>query len=231
MTATRTRTLRWSSALTLCLLLASPLVHAADKDGRFSIKGVGLATCEQYLAEAEKGTNFYFMFGGWLDGYLSAINQAAPQTYDVAPWQVTDLLAALIADHCKEHPKQRFFAVVNAMAGRLMDDRLQTHSDPIEAKAGDKTVKVYKEVMRRAQEALQTKGFYSSTLDGLFGPNTQKAFEAYQRKEGLEVTGLPDQLTLLRLLEPFGPVPTAPAANPPAATAPPGAIPAPGLSQ
>lgn len=188
-------------ALVLSGLLSPLALQAADTEGNFAVKGAGLASCEQFVAERGEKSNLYWMFGGWLDGYLTAINQFAPDTYDIAPWESTDLLAALIENYCKQNPEQNFFSIANALAGRLMEDRLQTQSPPVEAKARGQSIRLYQETLRRAQQALKDRGHYTGTVDGLFGPQTQQAIEDFQRKQGLKVTGLPDQLTLLRLLK------------------------------
>lgn len=188
------------TALALSCLLTPLTLAAADKEGNFAVEGAGLASCENFVAERAKKSNVYWMFGGWLDGYVTAINQFAPDTYDITPWETTDLLTALIENHCKQNPNHNFFFVANALAGRLMEERLQSKSPPVEAKAGNQSTMVYQETLRRAQQALKDRGHYSGTIDGLYGPQTQKALETFQQKQGLQVTGLPDQLTLLRLL-------------------------------
>ena len=58
---------------------------------------------------------------------------------------------------------------------------------------------IYKAILLRAQELLASAGYYSGTPDGQFGPATQEALESYQRELKLEITGLPDQRTLLSL--------------------------------
>jgi len=52
---------------------------------------------------------------------------------------------------------------------------------------------------RRLQQALRTRGFYSGFIDGIFGAQTRAAIEAYQRAEGLAVTGYLTQEQILRL--------------------------------
>ena len=184
----------------MCCSLMPLTLPAADEEGSFAVKGAGLASCERFIAERTEKSNVYWMFGGWLDGYLTAVNQFAPDTYDITAWETTDLLVALIENHCKQNPDHNFFFVVNSLAGRLMQDRLQSKSTPVEATAGDQKVTLYQEALRRAQQALKEQGHYNGTVDGQFGPQTRRAIEAFQRQQNLKVTGLPDQLTLLRLL-------------------------------
>jgi len=47
-------------------------------------------------------------------------------------------------------------------------------------------------------------GLYDGKPDGKFGAATRKAVEIIQRQKELEVTGVPDQGTLLRLFRPHG---------------------------
>ena len=57
---------------------------------------------------------------------------------------------------------------------------------------GDPTVK-------EVQETLRELNFYGGEVDGLFGPNTRVAIEAYQSKMGLRVTGTVDESLLDQL--------------------------------
>jgi peptidoglycan hydrolase-like protein with peptidoglycan-binding domain len=57
---------------------------------------------------------------------------------------------------------------------------------------GDPTVK-------EVQETLRELNFYGGEVDGLFGPNTRVAIEAYQSKMGLPVTGSVDDSLLDQL--------------------------------
>ena len=58
-------------------------------------------------------------------------------------------------------------------------------------------------VVQQVQEILKTLGFYSGTVDGLQGPNTQKAIDVYRSKVGLASGGIDDAL-----LEQLGATPT-----------------------
>jgi peptidoglycan hydrolase-like protein with peptidoglycan-binding domain len=57
---------------------------------------------------------------------------------------------------------------------------------------GDPTVK-------EVQETLRELNFYDGEVDGLFGPNTREAIEAYQAKMGMSVTGSVDDSLLDQL--------------------------------
>jgi peptidoglycan hydrolase-like protein with peptidoglycan-binding domain len=64
--------------------------------------------------------------------------------------------------------------------------------EPPRQVAGDPMVK-------KVQKTLKELNFYSGEVDGLFGPNTREAIEAYQAKMGMAVTGAVDD-SLLDLL-------------------------------
>jgi len=50
-------------------------VPAADKGDRFAALGAGIASCSRFLEARNSQSKEYFLFGGWIDGYLSAHNQ------------------------------------------------------------------------------------------------------------------------------------------------------------
>jgi len=41
------------------------------------------------------------------------------------------------------------------------------------------------------QEALSERGFYTGSIDGLYGPKTESAIKQFEREAGLQVTGRP----------------------------------------
>ncbi len=133
---------------------------------------------------------------------MTDINQCSPETYDVTPWQSQNLLAVLSEKFCAKNPGASFFAVANKMIVELRDDRLRESSAPIVAAVGERTIRIYRKTLRRVQVLLEKGGHYQGGIDGLFGPNTQRALESYQKQVGLTVSGLPDQATLFKLLSP-----------------------------
>ena len=176
--------------------------RAADSGGQFAVEGIGGSTCESFVAAKSESSDAYWMFLGWLDGYMTGINQYAPETYDITPWQSQNLLAALFEKFCARNPGANFFAVANKMVVELRDDRLRESSAAIVAAVGERTIGLYRETLRRVQVRLEEGGHYQGEVDGLFGPKTRRALESYQKQVGLTVTGLPDQATLFRLLSP-----------------------------
>ncbi len=186
----------------LAATLMSLEARAADSGGQFAVEGIGGSTCESFVTAKSESSDAYWMFLGWLDGYMTGINQYSPETYDITPWQSQNLLAALFEKFCATNPGANFFAVANKMIAELRDDRLRESSVLVVAKVGERSIGVYRETLRRAQVQLKEGGHYQGEVDGLFGPNTQRALESYQKRVGLTVTGLPDQATLLKLLRP-----------------------------
>lgn len=55
------------------------------------------------------------------------------------------------------------------------------------------------ELMRSVQQKLQAQGFYSGSIDGLYGSQTAAAIRRYQVAEGLKVTGELNPQTLSKL--------------------------------
>jgi len=190
------------SFLLLCCLLVPATALGADKDGRFAVKGAGLGNCQAFVAAHKDKTNAYFVFGGWLDGYMTAVNKYSSDTFDIVSWESTELLAALINNHCQKNPNDNYFRVVDSMLVLLKEDRLRESSPLVSAEVDDRTVKVYRSTLRRIQLALRDLGHYDGAVDGQFGPKTQAAIAAYQKSQGMEPSGLPLQLTLLKLLRP-----------------------------
>ena len=184
----------------LSLMACCSPVAAVDEDREFAIKGLGLANCERFVEARNAQSREYFRFGGWINGYLSATNRYEGQTFDVAPWQSTGLLAGWLARFCENNPDVPFVRAMAMMVNALGKERLTTRSERVEARVGDATVHVYESVLRRVQERLSEEGHYEGAATGNFDNQTQDALERFQRDAGLEPTGLPDQATLAKLL-------------------------------
>lgn len=175
-------------------------VRAEDPNGRFAVKGAGTLPCKVLTAEREKKSNGYFLIGGWLEGYLSAHNRYVDDTFDITSFESTELLLAVIGDHCAKHPEDRLYPVVNAMIAKLADDRLRATSERVQVSDGTRTTMLYQATIRRIQETLAARQLYQGEADGTFSDATKTALAEFQKGINFEATGFPDQATLWRLL-------------------------------
>ena len=186
--------------------LASASALAADVEGAFSIRGAGLLTCEVYTEQRAERSNAYLMIGGWIDGYITARNQFEQDTYDVTSYESTELLAAIIDNHCQNNPEDRLFAVVNSIFVKLGGERIRERSPFVTAEIDGREARLYRETVRRLQSKLMERGLYSGEINGLLSDATIAAIRGYQ--DGVpqfEATGFPDQTTLWSLLTPPDP--------------------------
>jgi len=185
-------------ALTTALLLTGS-AFAADKDQRFSVRGAGLISCKIYTQERAKQSKVYMMIGGWLDGYITGLNEYQANTYDGTSFESTELIAAIINDHCTSHPKDGLFAVINTIMSKLKDDRIQADSPFVLIKIGNRQTQLYQETLQRLQKLLSKKGYYKGKINGKWNSKIQQAIKTFQQKAKLKASGFPDQFTLWRL--------------------------------
>lgn len=55
------------------------------------------------------------------------------------------------------------------------------------------------DAVKRLQEQLQQLGYLSGAIDGIFGPQTEKAVKAFQADNGLDVDGIAGEFTWMEL--------------------------------
>ena len=177
----------------------SAAAFAGDSTGSFAVRGAGLIDCATFLDEKEEQTEAYIMIGGWIDGYLTAFNQLSERTYDVTPFQSTEMLVTIIENHCRKFGDHRLFTVVTSMADQLRNDRLSQRSELVTVRVDDKDTRLYKETIRRMQIELQEHGHLTESATGRFDTPTLNAIKAYQESIGYVPTGFPDQATLWKL--------------------------------
>ena len=186
--------------LAIALLVSgASAAQAADSEGRFAVKGPGLATCADFSQAFQEKSQAFYVMGGWLLGFVTGHNLHMKDTYDAASWQSGELLVGLMENYCKQRPEDRFAEGAIKLVRVLMQTRLSTESKLVVAESGGNKVAIYEEVMRRAQEEMKKQGYYSGVVDGLYGPGTKKGFEALQKANGIPETGLPDPRTLFAL--------------------------------
>lgn len=182
------------------LLLVFGPVHGADSDGRFMVKGAGTATCADFVAAHAERRPELPAYTGWIEGYLSAVNRYETETYDLAPWQSTELLAGSMLRYCERNPAQNFHEAAARLTRELRSARLRQHSDIVQARAGDATLLLYADTLTQVQHRLREHGHAQVQANGAFDEATRLALAEFQRENELTPTGLPDQPTLARLL-------------------------------
>lgn len=191
----------WLS-ITLLALASAP--RAADEQDRFAIEGVGLLTCADYLSARNARSPRYHQFGGWMNGYLTAVNRYAPETFDLVPWQSTGMLTHWIAELCEKNPEIPFVRAVTALANKLGEQRMPDYSELLTLGEGTDKVHIYSSVLRSVQTHLIGLGSPDVLENGLFDRATRDALAKYQHEQGLPETALPDPATLAKLLQSGG---------------------------
>lgn len=191
---------------TLMLILCAGMglagsVHAAAAKGEFGIKGIGASDCATAVREYKGGTPNAMMYGGWLYGYMTALNQSTPDTFDLATWQDLNTLSNFLIEYCSKNPNMSFAQAVFNMANALKPMRLKTMSQPIRFRKNDKDFVLYGEVITRMGRALAAKGLYkaNATDKPVFTEEMSRALAQFQTRNKLPATGEPDQFTLFRL--------------------------------
>jgi len=175
-------------------------VFAATDSGKYAIRGAGLIDCQTYLTEQEKQSPAYMMIGGWIDGYITGINQYATNTFDATSFESTELFAEIIKNHCQKNPEDRLLPVMNSIISQQWKKRITDFSPLVNVTLGDSSVRIYRETIVRLQERLAEKGFFKLPATGQFDSNTIEGIASFQRTlKGYKVTGFPDQATLVSL--------------------------------
>lgn len=188
------------AVIVIALLCFSPFVSAADQNGLFAIRGAGLLTCQTFVQEREAASDAYVMIGGWLDGYVTAINELSQETFDIIPYVSTELLTVLINRHCKDNPTDILYAVTNTLLANLFDERLKFSSAYVDVRVGVDQMRLYTNTIERIQTTLAAKGLLDIEASGKWNIATRDALVKYQESVGLKGTGFPDQATLWSLL-------------------------------
>jgi hypothetical protein len=189
--------------LTILFLLScfafSLSAFSADNDGKFAVKGAGKRSCSNFISTAENKTTDYYLYGGWLEGFLSSYNQFQPKNFDITPWQTTELMLTLLQNHCKANPEIKFLSAVNSLIKTLFPIRLNSNNNLVKIQVGSFEGYYYQEIILRAKQRLKKLGHLNTDIKNKFSKADAIAFESYQKSIGLQITGIPDQKTLLSL--------------------------------
>ncbi|MEO0411721.1 MAG: peptidoglycan-binding domain-containing protein [Pseudomonadota bacterium] len=197
---------RITAAAAAVILWAAP-TSAADQTGNYATRGAGNTRCSDFTQARKDSAERYANYGGWIDGFLSGVNLFEDDTFDIAPWQSTNLLAAALGRYCGNNPTLAFHIAVSRLVMQLGDTRLLTNSKlqvhSGKGKQSEVQIAVYDAIIRRAQERLKGLGLLKGETNSDLSETMRKALVAFQKREKLEQSGLPDQATLLVLLAPM----------------------------
>lgn len=184
------------------LLLAPGLVQAADVNGEFSVRGAGRFSCVELLDGLEKKDQRLTIFATWLDGYLTANNQLFDETFDMTPWQTTELLLAMAGRSCAARKDANFMDVIGRLIAEMRPLRLRKNTGIMRIASADKVQVHYKETVERVRARLVQLGYEFST-DSVAGQIAHAEMERnlldFQKQSGLPPSGEMDQHTLLNL--------------------------------
>ncbi len=188
------------TSLLVIVLFLTTISYAADKEGKFAIKGVGNSSCKNFLELSEKASLNKFLYAGWMNGYLTAQNQHLNTTFDLTSWETIHTLGEYLRNYCEKNPDKSFYIAMASMVNGLFENRVQSFSPTESFGTGKNGIKIYQNSLARVQSNLKKLGLYNGTIDGKNTEETQKAIRAFQEKNQFIVTGIPDQQTLHALL-------------------------------
>lgn len=175
--------------------------NAADVNNSYAIKGAGIAGCSKFLESVEKKDSVYYVYGGWIEGYVTSQNLLQKDTFDIAPWQSTGLLLKVAESICKKQPELKFHQIMGMITAELIPQKLGVGGQFVSVGTPDKPIVFQMEMIERIQQALSNKGF-GGVIDGVYGESSQAAMKDFQSSRGLSVTGSPDQASLFELFKP-----------------------------
>jgi hypothetical protein len=110
--------------------LAAARSEAADKNERFSVRGLGTTTCGKYLEKRNLSTAESEEFVHWITGFITAYNWQKPDTYDIAPASQynSNGLKRFMDLYCGENPRKRIIDAAVAFVNAIYAKRLKTGS-------------------------------------------------------------------------------------------------------
>lgn len=194
---------RWwwpAVALAATAWVAPTAGMAADEQGRFAGHGWAAGRCDALVSAVNSEESVDRpLFVGWIAGYLTAANVYQPDTFDIAPLAPPEVIANVVLQQCDRNPDAAVVEVMVAVANELEKQKLTSGRPVLDLEHDGRTVRIHQEIFRRTQGALKELGFYEGGIDGAYGPQSRRALTRFQEARGIEVTGLPDDRTLMQL--------------------------------
>jgi len=186
---TKTISVVFLSVLVAC---TASMACAKDQDGMFAVKGVGVLNCKAFIEAAREGDRELAQYAGYITGYISAVNEVQPDTFDLLPWQHIDTVMLLMLQRCRRDPQINFGAAVSGMASYFDQYKLSDRAEKISVGAADSGVELYEPVVAQIEVALERWGYTTRDLDA-----SLRHFQTDQKLTEEDTFG---QRTLLKLL-------------------------------
>jgi len=188
------------SAMIAALTLYSIPAHAADKDGRFSVRGLGSSKCSELTTAIEKKESASIqLYGSWLSGYVSASNRLISQTFDAIPGTSANDVLGVVAVLCGRNKDGLVESATYQALEALNPVRLRQDSPLITMQDGARTLKIRQEALMFVQTELASAKLYKGSADGKPSPELARSIRAFQKAQKLPETGLPDMDVIVRL--------------------------------
>lgn len=176
------------------------LADAADADGNYAVRGAGGTSCTQFTQAVEEEKPGVNRMVNWMEGYITGINRLRDNTFDVSPILDTGSVATIVLNVCRNNADISMEVALARVLNTFERARVREQSEIVETQANDRTVLIRRSTLRALQGELARLGHYGGAQDGIYGPRTRKALQAYQAAQGIAETGLPDPQTVVRLL-------------------------------
>jgi hypothetical protein len=118
------------AAVVLVAGVALSEADAADKNNRYSVRGLGTTTCSKYLEKRNLNVEDSDQFANWFTGFLTAYNWLKPETYDIAPASQFDRthLLRFIDIYCGTFPTKRVIDAATSFVSQVYDKRVKVGS-------------------------------------------------------------------------------------------------------
>lgn len=187
------------SGVALCILTMD-VAHGTDGNGQFAIKGVGNASCTDYVRVVEENDPQKLLFAGWINGYITAHNQHLSETFDVTSWENIETIGNYLREHCKKNSELSFFQATTQLVNQLHPDRIKEFKGAENMSSGSQSIKSYIQVNQKVQTRLKTLGFYEGEIDGKMTPALIDGVNQFRATMEWPETLVLDQRTLHMLL-------------------------------
>lgn len=186
------------AALILGQMLAIGTASAAGTSGNFAVRGLGGDKCQALTTAVSAKSGAIKGYASWIMGYASAYNRSTSNIFDVYPLPAGGGLVSLVATLCAANPNSSVEGATAQLFAILRPLSLAGETPLVAFAVGGKTISIREESVRLLERSLTGRGLLKEKEGGKFSPQLVMAIQAFQKSEGIAVTGLPDMQTLIR---------------------------------